>query len=127
MNPKIEKTPDGFTHRTVIHDEPGGSLQACTADLYAEAPRAIETGGKARVAPVLEPSGPQPAAASAPFTRSATRRKKALAFGAKAAEMQFANRKGHGGNPQLAERHFTRQQLEVLLAAAFEAGAELGQ
>lgn len=48
--------------------------------------------------------------------------RKALAFGKKAAEIQFRNRRGHGGNPVLAERHFTRQQLEVLLAAAFKAG-----
>lgn len=53
-------------------------------------------------------------------------RAKALAFGKVAAEKQFAGRKGHGGNPDLAERHLTKQQIEVLMAAAFEAGAALG-
>jgi hypothetical protein len=49
-----------------------------------------------------------------------------LAFGTAAAAKQFAGRKGHGGNPDLAERHLNREQMEALLAAAFEAGANLG-
>jgi len=49
----------------------------------------------------------------------------ALRWAALAADKQFAGRKGHGGNPALAERHLSRQELQVLLAAAFEAGAEL--
>ena len=52
-------------------------------------------------------------------------RNAALRWAGLAAEKQFSGRKGHGGNPQLAERHLSRQELQVLLAAAFEAGAEL--
>ena len=63
---------------------------------------------------------------AAKVTRPATAlRSKALAFAAIAADKQFAGRKGHGGNPALAERHLTRQQLTVLMAAAFEAGANM--
>lgn len=54
-----------------------------------------------------------------------TLRDKAIAFGAAAAAKQFAGRKGHGGNPCLAERHLSRNELAALLAAAFEAGANL--
>lgn len=50
-------------------------------------------------------------------------RRAAIAFGQKAAAQQFSGRKGHGGNPQLAERHLSQQQIAVLMAAAFEAGA----
>lgn len=57
--------------------------------------------------------------------RAEALRRKAIAFGTKAAAKQFAGRKGHGGNPMLAERHYSQHQLAVLLAAAFEAGAEL--
>ena len=52
-------------------------------------------------------------------------RSAALRWAGLAAEKQFSGRKAHGGNPMLAERHLSRQQLQVLLAAAFEAGAEL--
>jgi len=48
-----------------------------------------------------------------------------MAFGEASAAKQFDGRKGHGGNPELAERHLTKQQLKVLLAGAFEAGAAL--
>lgn len=61
----------------------------------------------------------------APSTDGSDLRKAALRWAGLAAEKQFANRKGHGGNPMLAERHLSRQQLQVLLAAAFEAGAKL--
>jgi tetratricopeptide (TPR) repeat protein len=54
-----------------------------------------------------------------------TLREASLRWASLAAEKQFANRKGHGGNPMLAERHLSRQELQVLFAAAFEAGAAL--
>lgn len=53
-------------------------------------------------------------------------RRAALAFGKVVTDKQFAGRKGHGGNPELAERHLKREQMQILLAAAFEAGATLG-
>ncbi len=61
------------------------------------------------------------------MTQSPRLRDAALRWAGLAAEKQFANRKGHGGNAMLAERHLTRQELQVLLAAPFEAGAALGK
>lgn len=52
------------------------------------------------------------------------RRAQALTFGRLAAQKQFNGRKGHGGNPVLAERHYSIEKVTVLLAAAWEAGAE---
>lgn len=50
----------------------------------------------------------------------------ALAFGKAAAAKQFNGRKGHGQSERVTERHMHEPELQVLLAAAFEAGAELG-
>jgi hypothetical protein len=46
----------------------------------------------------------------------------AIAAGMAYAAKMFTNRRGHGGNPKLAERHLTEPQLAAALAAAFDAG-----
>ena len=50
-----------------------------------------------------------------------------LVFGITVANRLFKGRKGHGGNPMVAERHLKQEQLAAMLTLAFDAGMQYGR